>query len=107
VNFTVSKDVQYAVMVARATGENTKMRVAAKSCKFFTVTKEGKLDPLDAAKATAMLKTRTPVLTSDSDVDTRGLDQIKPGTLCIVVPESAYGPDAPPPPPPPPQGKGT
>jgi hypothetical protein len=107
VNVTVSKDVPYAVTVARATGASAKVRVAAKACKFFTVTKEGKLDPVDPAKATAMLKTRTPVLTgAGADVDPRSLDQIRPGTLFIVVPAAPPGPDALPPPPAP-QGKGT
>ena len=66
------------------------------SLKFFTVTKDGKLESLETAKATAMLKTRTPVLTGDSaEVDPRNLEMVKPGTLYLVFP--------PPPPPPIPQ----
>jgi hypothetical protein len=94
---TVSKDVPYAVMVARPAGESAKVRVAAKSCKFFTVTKEGRLDPLDTARATAMLKTRTPVLTGgDADVDPRSLEMFKPGLLYLVLPPNLLPQETPP-----------
>ena len=66
-----------------------------KSCKFFVVSKDGKLEALDTAKATALLKKRTVLLAGGSvNVDPRHLTLVKPGTLYLVFP--------PPPPPPPP-----
>jgi hypothetical protein len=100
VNVPVAREEAFTVTVARATGGAAKARIAAKSCKFFTVTKESKLESLDAAKAMAMLKTRTAVLTgANAEVDPRNLELIKPGTLYLVAPPSAQIPDAPPPPP--------
>ena len=83
--------------VQRPGGKVEIMRVTVKSCKFFRVSKEGKLEALDAAKATALLKKRTAILTGDSaEVDPRHLTLVKPGTLYLVLP--------PPPPPPPVRG---
>jgi hypothetical protein len=90
----VPATVQVEVTVLVPGGKVEKMPVPVKSCKFFVVSKEGKLEPLDAAKATALLKKRTAVLTGASaEVDPRTLELIKPGTLCVIY--------APPPPPPP------
>ena len=67
-----------------------------KSCKFFTVSKEGKLEALDAAKATALLKKRTAILTGDSaTVDPRHLELVKPGTRYLVIPPSPLQKPAP------------
>jgi hypothetical protein len=94
---------QEAQTTLRADGKTHTVRVPVKSCKFFAVSKEGKLEALDAARATAALKKRTAVLTGEStEVDQRHLVLIKPGTLYLVVP--------PPPPqvlpaPAPPEGK--
>lgn len=91
----VQKQVDETVI--RPSGKVEKKPVPVKSCKFFMVSKEGKLEALDAAKATALLKNRTAVLTGESaDVDPRHLELVKPGTLCVI-----YLPPAPPPPPPP------
>jgi hypothetical protein len=89
-------------------GKVEKIPVAVKSCKFFVVSKEGKLEALDTAKATALLQKRTAVLTGESaEVDPRHLELVKPGTLCMIyLPPAPPAPPAPPPPPPPPpQGK--
>jgi hypothetical protein len=82
-----------------------KVRVMVKACKFFTVTREGKLEALDAAKATALLKKKTAVLTGQTaEVDPRTLELVKPGTLCVIlVHPFPYAP--PPPAPPPPANK--
>lgn len=62
-------------------------KVAAKGCKFFEVSKEGKLKALDAGRATALLKNRTAILTGSSTaVDPRHLVLVKPGTLYLVLP---------------------
>jgi hypothetical protein len=80
----VEKQIQtVTVPVARAFKE----LVPVKKCKFFTVTKEGKLETLDADKAAALLKKATPVLTGESaEVDPRQLELAKPGTLYLVLP---------------------
>jgi len=68
----------------------------ANGCKYFVVTKDGKLEAINADKATAMLKKKTAVLTGDSaDVDPRTLELVKPGTLCVISPPAAS--TAPPP----------
>jgi hypothetical protein len=87
----VTKTVPQAVTVA----------VKADGVKFFTVTKDGKLEALDAAKAAGLLKKRTAVLTGESaDVDPRNLELVKPGTLYLVLPRLDF--ETPPPPPAPP-----
>jgi len=69
--------------------------VPVKACKFFVVTKDGKLEALDVEKATARLKKKTVVLTGDTtEVDPRRLELIKPGTLYLIV--SPSPPPAPP-----------
>jgi hypothetical protein len=79
----------------------TKSRVAVKACKFFVVSKDGKLEPIDPEKATALLKKTTAVLTGDNaDVDPRTFELIKPGTLCLI-----FQPPPPTPPPPLPDEK--
>ncbi len=63
------------------------VRRTMESIKFFTVTAEGKLQPLDADKAAGMLKQKTPVLTGDgADVDPRALELVKAGSLYLVLP---------------------
>jgi hypothetical protein len=60
----------------------------ANGCKFYVVTKDGKLEAIDAEKATAMLKKKIAVLTGDSaNVDPRTLEMVKPGTLCVIPPK--------------------
>jgi hypothetical protein len=69
--------------------------VAVADCKFFVV-KDGKLEALDADKAKAMLKKKTAVLTGESaDLDSRTLDVVKSGTLCVITLRAT--PTAPPP----------
>jgi hypothetical protein len=81
------KQEQVKRVVTETVPQTTTVRVKAESVKFFTVTRDGKLDALDAAKAAAMLKQRMPVLTGDSpDVDPRALELVKPGTLYLVPP---------------------
>ena len=79
----VTRQVQVTVQVPG--GRAAQVRVAVKTCKFFVVSKEGKLKALDADKATALLKKRTPVLAGTSaEVDPRSLELVKPGTLCVI-----------------------
>lgn len=74
-------------MRTRAVPIATTMHVQPKACKFFEVTKEGKLEPIEPAKATARLKKRTAVLTGQcAKVDPRHLAVIRPGTLYLVLP---------------------
>jgi hypothetical protein len=77
------------VTVMRPVGKGQAVPVAVKSCKFFVVNREGKLDALDTAKATAMLKQKTAILTGDSvELPPRALDLVKAGTLFLVVSHS-------------------
>jgi hypothetical protein len=81
----VSREV--AVTEMRPGGKPQIRKVTAKACKFFEVSKEGKLKALDAAKATALLKKKTAILTGNSaEVDPRHLTLVKPGTLYLVLP---------------------
>jgi hypothetical protein len=74
--------------------------VAVKDCKFFTVTRDGKLEAMELKKALALLKEPTAILTSTSaEIDPRHLELIRPGTLYLVIPPA--GPMVEPPPPPP------
>jgi hypothetical protein len=78
-------------------------QVKVDGLKFYIVSKDGKLDPIDSGKATGMLKKKSPVLTGESaDVDPQGLELVKAGTLYIVVPApqppAVPQPFAPPPP---------
>lgn len=60
---------------------------ALKNCKFFTVTKDGKLETLDPEKAAAQLKKPTAILIGDqAEVDPRQLEIVKPGTLYLLRP---------------------
>jgi hypothetical protein len=62
--------------------------VAANDCKFFMVTKEGKLEAVEAKKAATLLKEPTTILTGTSaEVDPRHLELVKPGTLYVVIPQ--------------------
>jgi hypothetical protein len=66
--------------------------VTVKDVKVFTVGRDGKLEPVEPAKAAALLKER-PVLTGDSaEVDPRHLELVKPGTVYVVFPPAATGP---------------
>ena len=76
---------QYTVVVPRITIE--KATVAVKDCKFFRVTRDGKLEAVETSKAAAQLKKPTPVLTGEcAEVDPRHLELVKAGTLYLVVP---------------------
>jgi len=77
--------VQYTVMVPVATFQ--KEKVAIKDCKFFTVTRDRKLEAVEVKKAATLLKKAKAVLTGEStEVDPRHLELVKPGTLYLVVP---------------------
>lgn len=92
----VTQMQEIQVTVWKPLGKIQTTRVPAKSCKFFEVSKEGQLEPLDAAKAEARLKKRTAVLTGGSaKVDPRQLVLIKPGTLYLVVPQATPAPVVP------------
>jgi hypothetical protein len=87
--------------VAMPGGAVETVRLAVKTCKFFVVSKEGKLETVDAPRAVALLKKKTAVLTGDSaEVEPRALELIRPGTLCVIVPPPAPpatpAPDRPP-----------
>jgi hypothetical protein len=76
--------------------DSQRTRMKMESVKFFSVTKEGKLEAIESKKAATMLKTRTAVLTGESaEVDLRHLEWIKPGTLYLVVPQPTPPPPAP------------
>jgi hypothetical protein len=78
---------QRTEVVTRAVPVVYKEQVAVEKCKFYTVTKDGKLETLEAKKATALLKKPVAVLTGDSaDVDARHLEMVKEGSLYIVLP---------------------
>ncbi len=78
---------QRTEIVTRAVPMVYKEQVAAEKCKFFTVTKDGKLEALEAKKATALLKKPVAVLTGDStEVDPHHLEMVKEGSLYVVLP---------------------
>jgi hypothetical protein len=82
------REVQVQETVVVPVFQAYKTTAAVKDCKFFTVGKGGKLEPLDADKAAALLKKPTTVLTGESaEVDPRYLEIVKPGTLYLVLPE--------------------
>lgn len=75
-------------------------------CRFFTVTRAGKLEPIEAGLAVKRLAEPTAVLTgSQPEIDPRHLELVKPGTLYLVRPTAPAGPIAPGPVPFP-EGKG-
>jgi hypothetical protein len=86
----VEKDVKTETrteIVTRAVPTSYRERVAAAKCKFYTVTKDGKLETLEGKKAAALLKKPIAVLTGDSaEVDPRHLEMVKPGTLYLILP---------------------
>jgi hypothetical protein len=58
-----------------------------KNCKFYAVTKEGKLEAIETEKAAAHLKKPTTILIGDqAELDPRHLEIVKPGTLYLVKP---------------------
>lgn len=70
----------------RLAGKPQMRSVPVKSCKFFEVSKDGKLKALDTAKATALLKKKTAILMGPSaEVDPRHLALVKPGTLYLAL----------------------
>jgi hypothetical protein len=82
------RTVQQTVTSTVATAQLMKVRVALKDCKVFRVSKEGKLEAVEADKAAGLLKKKTEVLTGTSaEVDPRQLELVKPGTLYLVLPE--------------------
>jgi hypothetical protein len=75
---------------------------AVKDCKVFRVSKESKLEAIEADKAAAQWKKPTKVLAGTSaEVDPRHLELVKPGTLYLVLPTVMKMPEAPPVPRPP------
>jgi hypothetical protein len=100
------KNVQVARTTYRTTAKVEMVRVKVDGCKFFSVTKEGKLEALETAKATGMLKKRTAILAGEGcEVDPRHLELIKPGTLYLLVPQPEPTLNPPPIPPLPPRVK--
>jgi hypothetical protein len=99
VQYTVTKQVpvvQQVVVQVAVAGPSVKAKVAAKDCKFFIVTREGKLEKVEAARAATLLKKPTQVLSGESaEVDPRHLELIRAGTLYLVVPQSQPNPRAP------------
>jgi hypothetical protein len=86
-NVPVVEQVMVTKMVMVPTDKVQKESLTAKSCKFFRVSKEGKLESLEAADAAKHMKQPTSVLTGHSaDIDLRHLELIKPGTLYVVLP---------------------
>jgi hypothetical protein len=82
---TETQPVQRKVLVNVPVERIEMVTMKAEACKFFLVTKDGKLEALDTAKAAPLLKKATPVLTGDSaEVDPRSLELVKPGTLFVV-----------------------
>ncbi len=78
-------------MVTQA--RQTKFSVEAKAIKSFSVTKDGKLEPLDADKLADLLKKPAAVLVGETaDVDARSLELIKPGTVYLAVPPALSQP---------------
>jgi hypothetical protein len=74
-----------------------KESVAAKNCKFFSVTSDGKLEAIEVKEAAARLKKPTAVLVGDSpEVEPRHLELVKPGTLYVVRPAPSPVVPAPP-----------
>jgi hypothetical protein len=64
-----------------------------KAIKSFVVTKEGKLEPLDAAKLPDMLKKPTPVLIGTRDEgDPRLLELVRPRTIYLSIPPRLLDP---------------
>ena len=62
-------------------------KIDPKAIKSFVVTKEGKLEPLDAAKLPDMLKKPTPVLIGTRDEgDPLLLQLVRPGTIYLSIP---------------------
>jgi hypothetical protein len=65
-------------------------KVPVKECKVFRVSKEGKLEAVEADKGAAQWKKPTEVLVGTSaEVDPRQLELIKPGTFYLVLSERA------------------
>jgi hypothetical protein len=89
--------VRYTVTVPRFIVQ--KRSVAVKDCKFFLVSRDGKLAAIETEKAAARLKKPMAVLTGESaEIDPRHLELIKPGTLYLVLPQPQRPPSATPPP---------
>ena len=62
-------------------------KIDLKAIKSYVVTKEGKLEQLDAAKLPDMLKTPTPVLIGTRDEGLpRLLELVRPGTIYLSIP---------------------
>ncbi len=71
--------------------------VPVKSCKFFTVTSDGKLEAIEVKQAAERLKKPTAVLIGDSPVvEPRHLELVKAGTLYVVRPAPSPVQPAPP-----------
>jgi hypothetical protein len=95
------RTVQQVVTTTVSKAVLVNAKVALKDCKFFRVSKEGKLEAVAADKAAGLLKKKTAVLTGTSaEVDPRQLELVKPGTLYLVLPDVMNMPAEPLAPPP-------
>jgi hypothetical protein len=82
---TVEKEVVQTVTVVVQVAVPRVTLMPVQNCKFFTVTREGKLEKIDAEKATGVLNKDAAVLSGPTaEVDPRYLERIKPGTLYLV-----------------------
>jgi hypothetical protein len=85
--------VQQKRIVQEAVPLSAQAAERADKCKFFLVTKDAKLEALDADKAAGMLKEKTAILTGESaELDDKALELVKPGTLYIVAPPRLNAP---------------
>jgi hypothetical protein len=74
-------------LVTKSVAQVRKQAVAVKDCKFFEVSRDGKLEPVEAAKVAALLKEPRAVLAGQgTEVDPRNLELVNPGTLYVVFP---------------------
>jgi hypothetical protein len=84
----VTREVPVTVTKIVPSDKVQKETVPAGDCKFFTVTREGRLEAITAGAAAARLKTATGILTGASaEIDSRYLELVRPGTLYVVTPE--------------------
>jgi hypothetical protein len=81
------KNVEVTETIGKAVPVTVQQRVPAKNVKFYTVTKDGKLDAIEAKKAAPLLKKPLAVLIGDkTEVDPRNLQIVKEGTLYLILP---------------------
>lgn len=98
VSVPVTRQVMVKKLVMAPGDKIEKRSIPAKECKFFTVNREGKLDPLKATDAATQLKQPTTVLTGFAAELAPGyLELIKPGTVYVVLPATNPSTVVPPP----------